>query len=147
MNAQELETYLYERIPLSAAMQVSVAEATLAHVRLRAPLEPNLNHAGTAFGGSIATLATLAGWSVMRLLTDHIQPTPRLVIHRSQIEYTAPITGAFEAHASAPSRAECEKFLQQLSLKGKARLCLEVRVTCNNMPGALLKGDFVAMSL
>ena len=147
MNRLQLEAYLHSHIPLSAAMQVKVEKADLNEIRLAAPLAPNINHTGTAFGGSIATLATLAGWSVLRLLTDHLTPAPRLVIRRSKVEYIAPIDGAFVAISCAPNDEGRAKFLHQLADKGKARLSLEVAIVCNQRIRATQRGDFVALTL
>ncbi len=58
MTPSELQTYLHTHIPLSKAMEVEVVQATPDIIELRAPLAPNINHRGTAFGGSISTLAT-----------------------------------------------------------------------------------------
>ena len=49
-------------IPLAAAMQVSIARIDANALELTAPLDPNANHMGTAFGGALQALATLAGW-------------------------------------------------------------------------------------
>jgi len=50
MSPAELESYLHEHIPLSKAMAVSVAEASVDSVTVSAPLEPNINHRATVFG-------------------------------------------------------------------------------------------------
>ena len=52
MDTPEVQTYLHDHIPLSAAMGAGVSQADTEIVRLSAPLEPNLNHRATAFGGS-----------------------------------------------------------------------------------------------
>src|SRR6185437_9570573 len=55
MSASErLERYMHAHIPLVAQMQVKVASADAAGLRLTAPLAPNINHERTAFGGSLA---------------------------------------------------------------------------------------------
>lgn len=69
MDTKSLEKYLHEHIPLSKAMQVSVIEAGQNKVILSAPLAPNINHVGTAFGGSESTVAILAAWSL-----PHVRP-------------------------------------------------------------------------
>ena len=47
-----LEQYLHAHIPLSAAMGVSVVQVADEAITLSAPLEPNINHRDTVFGGS-----------------------------------------------------------------------------------------------
>jgi thioesterase domain-containing protein len=62
MTPIELERYLHEHIPLSHAMRVGVVTVDAGTVVLRAPLEPNINHRETVFGGSASALAILAAW-------------------------------------------------------------------------------------
>ena len=57
MNPAALAAFLHEKIPLSAAMDVSVVSASASEVVLEAPLDPNINVHGTMFGGSVSTLA------------------------------------------------------------------------------------------
>ncbi len=42
-------------------------------VVLRAPLAPNANHKGTAFGGSLYSLAVLTGWAWAHALSRDAQ--------------------------------------------------------------------------
>ena len=55
-----LEAFLHEKIPLTRAMGLRVAESSAARLVLEAPLAANVNHLGTAFGGSLHALPTLA---------------------------------------------------------------------------------------
>jgi len=145
MNESTLQTYLHSHIPLSAAMQVEVAHASPESVTLLAPLAPNVNHRGTAFGGSIATLATLAGWSLLRVRLDGFEPLPHLVIQRSSIEYLHPISGSFSATVAYPADADWPAFMASLHSKGRARLELAVNVIANDQTAARMVGTFVAL--
>jgi Putative thioesterase (yiiD_Cterm) len=70
MDAAALELSLHQRIPLSRAMGVAVLEAAPARVALAAPLAPNVNHSGTVFGGSAASVAVLSAWSLVEVRPD-----------------------------------------------------------------------------
>src|SRR5690606_33240492 len=63
MTGPETEAFLHAKIPLARAMGVRVERCDSEGLVLTAPLEPNHNHLGTAFGGSLAALATLAGYA------------------------------------------------------------------------------------
>lgn len=147
MTPAELQTYLHAHIPLSAAMQVEVLQATPDLIELAAPLAPNLNHRGTAFGGSIATLATLAGWSLLRVRLDGSEPLPHLVIQRSSMEYLAPIDSRFTAQVAYPADADWADFLARLAARGRARLQLEIEVCCAERVAARMSGLFVALKV
>lgn len=146
MNAAELQTYLHGHIPLSKAMQVEVIHATHDLIELAAPLAPNINHRGTAFGGSISTLATLACWSLLRVRTDGMQPAPHLVVRRSSVEYNAPILGEMRARVHFPADADWPALQAIYTSKGRIRIKLEAEVLSGNTVAARLHGEFVAMA-
>jgi thioesterase domain-containing protein len=126
-------------------MQVEVRAASQNDIHLRAPLAPNINHRGSAFGGSIATLATLACWSLLRVRLDQLSPLPHLVVRRSNIEYTASILGEFDAVAHCDDGEDWNNFLRQYEAKGRARIRLNALITTANGVAATFWGDFVAL--
>lgn len=144
--ATELQAYLHEHIPLSRAMGVEVVEASVDRVRLRAPLAPNLNHRRTAFGGSIASLATLAGWGWLHARLAGRTPPARLVVQKSAIEYLDAIDADFEATCAAPAAEHWARFEKMLALRGRARLELAVEVVVHGRVAATLAGTYVAVT-
>ena len=146
MRAAELERYLHEQIPLSRALAVRVEHAGPELVRLSAPLAPNLNHRGTAFGGSVASLAILAGWSWLLTRVVDRRPMPRLVIQEQIVEYLAPIDAAFEASCPAPAEAAWCRFLRSLDERGRGRLELAAEVTSEGRVAARFRGLYVAIA-
>ncbi|GAA5170832.1 YiiD C-terminal domain-containing protein [Viridibacterium curvum] len=147
MNQQALLDYLYAHIPLSQAMGVTVQSLAQGSVTLAAPLAPNINHRGTAFGGSISTLATLAAWSLLRVGTDTLDPLPRLVIRRNTVDYSQPVAGDFTATAHAPGVEVWNRFLDTLAQRGRARITLSASVRSGDVLAATFVGDFVALRL
>ena len=145
MNQQALLDYLYAHIPLSRAMGVTVQSLDAGSVTLAAPLAPNINHRGTAFGGSISTLATLAAWSLLRVSTDGLDPLPRLVIRRNTVDYDKPVEGDFTATAHAPDAETWQRFLDTLQQRGRARIELSADVMWGDALAASFAGDFVAL--
>jgi thioesterase domain-containing protein len=144
MNAAELERYLHERIPLSRAMGVTVEHVGAGEARLRAPLAPNVNHEGTAFGGSIASLAVLAGWAWLRARLDGAEPMPRLVVQRQEVDYLAAATAELVATCTAPAAEDWERFTKLLARRARARLELAVEVVSGGARVATLGGVYVA---
>lgn len=145
MNAVDLQQYLHKHIPISDAMGISVTVASADTVELCAALTPNLNHRSTAFGGSVASLAVLAGWSLLRIGLDDVRPTPQIVIQRSALEYTTPILSDFSAVCRRPPEETWQRFMQAFTRRGRGRLTLEVVVLCEGGAVARLTGRFVAM--
>lgn len=146
MDAGTLEAYLHEHIPLSAAMGARVEAASPGGVALAAPLGPNLNHRATAFGGSVATLAILAGWSLVHLRLRHDGVEARTVIQRSDVTYLEPIHGDFEARAEAPDAESWRRFRRALHRWGRGRIAVRIRVLAADRVVAEMDGDYVSLS-
>ena len=61
-STDEMKAFLYQHIPLAVAMQVNIDDYDGQHLVISAPLAVNNNDKGTAFAGSISSLATVSGW-------------------------------------------------------------------------------------
>lgn len=146
MQAADLERYLHDHIPLSRALAVRVEHLGPELVRLSAPLAPNLNHRRTAFGGSVASLAILAGWSWLLARLADRSPLPRLVIQEETVEYLAPIDAAFEASCQAPAETAWRRFVRALDQRGRGRLELAAEVTSEGRLAARFRGLYVALA-
>lgn len=144
MNRDELREYLHGHIPLSGAMAVEPLSVSSDEVRLAAPLAPNVNHRGTAFGGSIAALAVLAGWSWLRARLDGREPLPRLVVQQQTVDFVAAATGDLVAVCAAPPSNTWDRFVRTLERRGRARLDLAVEVRCGADVVARFGGVYVA---
>lgn len=145
MTAAELETYLYDQIPLSKAMAVHVVDPGPARVVLEAPLESNTNHRSTAFGGSVSTLATLAGWALVhRRLRERGHPA-KVVIQRGSTEFVAPVTTGFRATCETVDATDWGRILSALERFGKARIRTRVLVEASGEVVARFEGSYVAL--
>jgi thioesterase domain-containing protein len=140
-----LQTYLAENIPITTAMGIKVVIASPARVLLECPLEPNRNHRGTGFGGSIASIATLAGWAWIWVMMRERTVPPNIVISKSSIEYTHPVQASFSAELRPPSDAQIRSFIDSFDRRGSARIELKVDVLCQGEEAALFTGVFVAV--
>jgi thioesterase domain-containing protein len=144
MNPAELESFLHEKIPLTLAMGVHVVECTDARIVLTAPLERNHNHLGTAFGGSLHTMATLSGYSLLWYLLR--EPDAHIVIRESHMQYEKPVAGDIRAVCEAPSAAELGRLRDSLARKGKGRIELKSVVEGENAMAAKFRGVFVVLA-
>ena len=144
-SEQRVQRYLHQYIPLSAAMGVQVRMATIEHVKLAAPLAPNINHTETVFGGSGAALATLSAWTLLHLRLEEAQLDARLVIQRSWMEYEKPIPGDFEAVCDFGDHVAWERFQGTFARRGRARLTLPAKLVYSKTQVASFEGEFVAL--
>ena len=65
--AAALERDILDKIVLARAMAISVVAYDGESLTMAAPLAPNVNDKGCAFGGSLVSLMTLAGWGLVKL--------------------------------------------------------------------------------
>jgi thioesterase domain-containing protein len=153
-TATAVERYLHRKIPISAGMGVRVRLATLERVDLWLPLQPNINHEQTVFGGSAAAAATLAAWTLLHLRLTHASSEAQLVIQRSTMEYTRPIDGDFEATCTFGDAEAWGRFRRTLERRGKARLAMTAQLLRGSAElgagrsrglYAAFAGDFVAL--
>ncbi|ABW29666.1 thioesterase domain-containing protein [Acaryochloris marina] len=141
-----VEQYLHEHIPISAAMAVTVS-AIHPQVILSVPLQPNINHRQTGFGGSISTLAILSAWTFVHI---QLQPLPkpyRIVIQDNSVEYLQPVTSDFEARCASPSPETWQRFLKILQRKGKSRIQLAAEVYAVDQLVGTFTGNYVALDI
>lgn len=143
-SGADLEQYLHEKIPLTAAMGVQVVECDDAHLMLTAPLAPNRNHLGTAFGGSLHTVATLSGYGLLWWLLR--APEAHIVIRESTIRYEKAVTGELRAICHAPAPDKLARFRRDFARKGKARLSLLATIEQGTEVAVTFTGIFVAIA-
>ncbi|MEM7726476.1 MAG: YiiD C-terminal domain-containing protein [Cyanobacteria bacterium P01_A01_bin.45] len=141
----EAENYLHQNIPLSKYMKVSVKQLDKEGVSLQAPLETNINHRSTAFGGSISAIAILSGWTLVHANLRKISLSPRIVIQRNCIEYLQPIDDEFYAFCPFPSAQKWQKFINMLQKKSKSRIELQADILANGHKVGSFTGVYVAL--
>lgn len=146
MSPHELERYLHDHIPLSKAMQVSVVSVSDDGVALSAPLEPNINHRETVFGGSASAVAILSAWSHLHIRLAQAGVAGRLVIQRNTMSYDLPIAGAFTARSSFADPTKWSPFLRALARKRKARITLTSVLEHAGQVVGRFSGEFVAFT-
>ena len=141
----DITQILHAEIPLTRAMGLQVASWDGTSVTLSAPLAPNQNHTDTAFGGSISSLAIMAGYSLLFLLFRDRAISTRILIQKSATEYLLPIDAEFSATATCPPPAALAEFLETLKRKRRARLDLPSQVHSRHTLAATHTGLYVAM--
>lgn len=144
MTAMELENFLKEQIPITLAIGVHVVSADDARVEITCPLSVNHNHLGTAFGGSLAAVAILAGYAwIFRALITRGHDV-HVVLKSTSIDYLKPVEEDLRAVCEAPPAPEFEKFVSTFERKGLARLTLRSVIETASGVACSLTGEFVA---
>jgi thioesterase domain-containing protein len=141
------EHFLHEMIPLAKAMEVGVELSDERALVLTAPKERNKNSLNTAFGGSLVSLATLAGygvvWELMCDEKDGVKPAWHIVVKESRAAYRRPVIGDLRAICERPAQAAIAEFKEALSRYGKAKLKLRARIIESGQTAVDVQAAFV----
>ena len=145
LSAPDLEAFLHEKIPLTRAMGVHVVESG-ARLVLEAPLAANINHLGTAFGGSLHALPTLACYTALWTLLREAGVDGHVVVKKSSANYRSPVKGKLRAVCLRPAPAAVAAFREDLRRHKKARMDLTAIVEgADGRPAVEYSGTFVAL--
>ncbi len=143
--AKKLEIELRRDIPLARMMDIRVASWDGSSVTLVAPPEPNVNDKGCAFGGSLASLMTIAGWALIRLAMDQRGVRGDVYVQDSQIRYLTPVFGELRATARLADEESLDNYFSTLASRGKARLGATVEIAgAGEAVGSSLSARYVA---
>ncbi|MDQ0651279.1 thioesterase domain-containing protein [Pseudomonas cedrina] len=128
-DSRYLESILHHDIPLTREMGLKVLDWHHGQLRLHLPLQANINHKSTMFGGSLYCGAVLAGWGWLHLqLREEGVEDGHIVIQEGQISYPLPVTRDATAICAAPEEKLWKRFMATYKRYGRARLMLETWV-------------------
>lgn len=143
--ALALVAFIRDGIPLARSMELELGRYDGERLALSCPLAPNVNDKGCAFGGSLASLMTLAGWGLVELALRERGEDCDVYVGESTVRYLDPVWGDFQAEAELAEGANWETFFSTLSARNRARIAVRCRVPGENgKPAATLEAQFVA---
>jgi thioesterase domain-containing protein len=145
MDAQTLEQYVHNHIPLIRTMGVKVREATDDKIVLFAPLEPNINHMHNIFGGSASTVAILAAWCLVYTKLELQGISGHVVIRKNTMLYEKPISGGFTAIAQNIESEAWLKVVNALARHRMARIGVTTILEFEGQQVGQMAGEFVVL--
>jgi len=136
----------YDAMPPVAAMQVRAVHYDGQRLRLHAPLAANVNDKACAFGGSLVSLMTLAGWGLLTLRLREAGIQAEVYVADSQVRYLAPVYTDLEAEAWLAPEVDWDAVLAAWAARGRARAGVLARVAgADGANAAELSGRFAAL--
>jgi thioesterase domain-containing protein len=143
-GAEYLQERIDREITLAKHIRVIVESASDAALELRAPLAPNANHKGTAFGGSLYSLAVLTGWAWATRYLAMRALAADAVIQESSMRFLTPVRGEMRACIEVPAAEDVEKFHKMLERAGRGRIRLRINMYHGETLAAVFDGLFAA---
>jgi thioesterase domain-containing protein len=111
----------YQSMPPVALMQLSIAGYDGHRLQLHAPLAVHVNDKGCAFGGSLASMMTLASWGLVSLHVEAAGLQADVFVADSQVRYLAPLFADLDVVAELAPDSDWPSFLATLRQRGRAR--------------------------
>ena len=136
-NVDIVREKLKGQVPLVQHMGVDIVEYQPGYVVVEAPLQPNLNTHGTAFGGSLYCVATMCGWSLVHLTLMDAGFEPSVWVTKGEVTYAKPVTGDLRAQVKA-SEELLNSLREQYQAKARGKIELTVEI---------YEGDDLALEL
>lgn len=111
-------------MPPVAAMQIRAARFEGDVLSLAAPLAANVNDKNCAFGGSMASLMTLAGWGWLTLKLHEAGMEAEVYVADSDIRYLAPLYDDLSGQARLRADQDWSVILRCLAERKRARVAM-----------------------
>ncbi|MDJ0793493.1 MAG: YiiD C-terminal domain-containing protein [Woeseiaceae bacterium] len=128
IDLDQFEADCRRDIPLLTAMQMKFVGYDNLALTMEAPLAPNINNKGTAFGGSIASICLFGGWAVSTLgFMDSGVDNTEIVVFRNDMTFERPARGLLTVKARVEA-AEFEGVLARLKGGDPGRIRFDVYV-------------------
>ena len=142
--AATLEAHILGRIPLARAMQLAVPRYSGDELEMTAPLAPNINDKGCAFGGSMASLLTLAGWGLIELGLRAEGIDCDIYVGDSQLRYHEPVWGELRGVARFAEPGALARVIAALREQDKGRADVVCEIAGEHGAAATLTARFFA---
>ena len=142
--SKTIEKMIRGSIPIARTMEIRVVDSDPHRMVLGAPLQGNHNDKGTAFAGSLYSLAVLCGWSyVNRILLDHGLKAIAMVAD-STMKYLKPVRSDYQATCECRDDAAIEDLVKAVRTDGKGSINLETTVLADGVVAGRFAGRYVA---
>lgn len=142
-----LQSALHSLIPISAHMGITATHYDGHRLVLTAPLQANINHQMSAFGGSLFSVSALAGWSILQLKLGELGIAANTVIRGGDVGYTAPVFEDLVCEIELPD--DYPSFAEKLQSSGRASLFLTsaIKLTASEDSAMNFHGKYVVKVL
>jgi len=142
--AAALESHIRGTIPLADAIDLKVRRYTGDLLEMTAPLAPNVNDKGCAFGGSMASLLTLAGWGLVELGLRAQALACDIYVGSSELRYQEPVWSELRGVARFTESGALARLVNAVRARGKGHVDVVCEIVGEQRPATLLTARFFA---
>lgn len=132
---------IHRKIPLTKRMGLRVNKSSVKGVAFVVPLKPNVNHVGTAFGGTILACQAVSCWAwLLNFFELHGIENATVVLKSSTGQFSKPVVKNFKVVCRGPNRTAQTKCLKDLKRQKRAYLKIESEAANH---AATFRGEYV----
>ncbi|MCP4044310.1 MAG: thioesterase [Gammaproteobacteria bacterium] len=143
---KELEAEFHREVPLCREMGMKVQECDEVSITIQAPLAPNINIHGSAFAGSLFSIAALAGWGLLHMRMEREEGRAQIVMAGGQITYHLPVREGIKVISRLPETSVLDEFMETYRSAGKARISIAAEIVVEDDVVASFKGGYTVWS-
>lgn len=129
LTPQDLTTSSHEAVPILGAMGIRVLEAGHGRALAELPREPNVNHFGALYAGSLFSVVEMLGGAIVRATFDLDDELAGFVplVKSMEIHFRRPALGTVWARAEL-ALEDLERIPRQALERGKADYTLTAEI-------------------
>lgn len=137
----------FAAMPPVARLELQVEALEPREVRLRAPLQANINDKGCAFGGSLVSAMTMACWGLVTASLARHGIDADVYVADSRVRYLRPVFEDLRVEASFADEDAVPSMLEAIARAGRASVELRARVRlADGGRAASFQGRYVAIA-
>lgn len=135
---------LKEQVPLITHMGIDVISWDGSTVVVEAPLEPNLNTHGTAFGGSLYCVGAMTGWSALHLTLMDAGHLPSVWLAKGEVAYLKPVRGTLRARTTITDEQR-HRILTGYMQNGRVKTSIDITIKEGDDDAVSMSALYAAM--
>jgi thioesterase domain-containing protein len=139
-----VRTKLKEQVPLITHMGIDVISWDGSTVVVEAPLGPNLNTHGTAFGGSLYCVGAMTGWSAVHLTLMEAGHMPSVWLAKGEVAYRKPVRGVLRAQTTVSDELR-QHLIQGYEAKGRVKASIDIIIKEGDDDAVNMSAVYAAM--
>lgn len=132
MILQEIQNKIHTQIPMTKLMQLKLKEINNDFLITQAPLNINVNDKGTAFGGSLSSIAIISSWCMAYYLSKQFNlDNSSIVIVNNETKFLRPVTKDIICTTFIPKEEELKILHSKLEVKNSGTIKIYAQIIEN----------------
>lgn len=129
MIIEEIQNKIHTQIPMTKLMQLELKNIDNSMLISSAPLNINVNDKGTAFGGSLSTIAIISSWCMAYYLSKKLNiGESNIVIVNNETKFLRPVTKDIICNTFIPKEEEIKALASKLELKDSGTIKIYAQI-------------------